>query len=269
LILAEDEIMGQIERWKKSIVFDNIQMENADSEGILEVIDRTVKSDPNQGQPSITNGSTDLTDNILVYPFPSFAENREEPMKGSRVYGVVCELTLGDEVYLTSEKAPRKLSDPSGMYEAKSPYFTIEPGEFATLVTKEFVYLPDNIMGLISIRNRYKQLGLISVSGFHVDPGFRGRLSLTAYNAGPQDILLKRGERLFMLAFDKVTRKVRPYWGTQWGLQTSTIASLKGSSVSPRNLDERLRRLETIIEVLLVPLAAAFIILLIEFLRPK
>lgn len=261
--------MGQIERWKKSILFDNPQTENTDSEGTLEIIDRTVKNDPNQEQPPITSGLSDLTDNILVYPFPSFAENREEPSKGPRVYGVVCELTLGDDVYLTSEKAPRKLSDTSGMYEASSPYFTIEPGEFATLVTKEYVYLPDNVMGLISIRNRYKQLGLISVSGFHIDPGFKGRLSFTTYNAGPQDILLKHGERLFMLAFDKVTAKVRPYWGTQWGLQASTIASLKGNSVSPRNLDERLRRLETIIEVLLIPLAAAFIILLVEFLRPK
>jgi dCTP deaminase len=39
------------------------------------------------------------------------------------------------------------------------------------------------------------------VSGFHVDPGFRGRLKFSVYNAGSESIILGVGERLFPIWF--------------------------------------------------------------------
>jgi dCTP deaminase len=43
--------------------------------------------------------------------------------------------------------------------------------------------------------------GLVNVSGFHVDPGFRGRLKFSVYNAGSESIILGVGERLFPIWF--------------------------------------------------------------------
>jgi len=261
-MLAEDEIMGQVMRWRK-IIPEDIDEAGELSEIVARIVSPALTSSP---RPTPTVGRPSLYDNILVYPFPHHAEDKHDESGKSRVYGAICELTLGTDCFLTSEKIPRKLSDPTGQYAPPSPFFTIEPGEFAVLVTEEFVYLPNTVMALLSMRNRYKQMGLISVSGFHVDPGFHGKIVLTVYNAGPQEILLKYGERMFMLAFSDVGNNARPYGKGPLGLSTTSIAPLKGTSVSPRTLDERLRRLETIVQILLIPLLAALIIALVRLL---
>ena len=41
--------------------------------------------------------------------------------------------------------------------------------------------------------------GLINVSGFHVDPGYQGRLIFSVYNAGPKPSRLHRGQDVFLL----------------------------------------------------------------------
>ena len=50
----------------------------------------------------------------------------------------------------------------------------IPPGQFAFLLTAETVTMPDNAIAFISIKARLKFNGLINISGFHVDPGYRG-----------------------------------------------------------------------------------------------
>jgi dCTP deaminase len=261
VIIAEDEIMGQINRWK------TVLPENTPDKDASKFVDDQVSNVPVPPQPKPTEGRASLLDNILVYPYPRHADNKYDERGHSRVYGAICELTLGADFFLTSEKLPRKLSDLSGQYDVPSPFFTIEPGEFAVLVTEELVYLPNDVFAFLSVRNRYKQRGLISVSGFHVDPGFHGKIVLTVYNAGPQEIPLKYRERMFMLAFSKVGPNARPYGKGPSGLSAESIAALKGTSLSPRGLEARLRRLETIIEVLLIPLVAALIISLISLLK--
>lgn len=54
-------------------------------------------------------------------------------------------------------------------------------------------------MGFISLRFSIKGTGLINVSGFHVDPGYEGRLIFSVYNAGPTAITMTRGQDLFLL----------------------------------------------------------------------
>jgi dCTP deaminase len=44
-------------------------------------------------------------------------------------------------------------------------------------------------------------MGLINVSGFHVDPGFYGKLIYAVYNAGPSEIHLSRGTEMFLIWF--------------------------------------------------------------------
>jgi dCTP deaminase len=75
----------------------------------------------------------------------------------------------------------------------------VPPGQFAFLLTEEFLRIPLNVMGFISLKSSAKWRGLINVSGFHVDPGFHGRLIYSVYNAGPSPIQLNRGQDLFLL----------------------------------------------------------------------
>jgi len=69
--------------------------------------------------------------------------------------------------------------------------FVIPPGQFAYLLTEEVVRIPSSAMGFISLKFGVKGPGLINVSGFHVDPGYWGRLVFSVYNAGPSEARLQ------------------------------------------------------------------------------
>src|SRR5437764_1438215 len=76
------------------------------------------------------------------------------------------ELELGNEVFITSGKERTK------QIIALGGQIVIPPGQFALLITNEVVHVPNDAFALISIKAGIKFLGLINVSGFHVDPGF-------------------------------------------------------------------------------------------------
>lgn len=102
-------------------------------------------------------------------------------------------LSVGEEIYVSEEESKgnvRRLNPGDG--------FAIDPGQFAFLLTEEKVTMPPKSIGLISIRASIKFLGLVNVSGFHIDPGFTGKLIFSVFNAGPTRIHLRRGDPIFM-----------------------------------------------------------------------
>jgi dCTP deaminase len=176
-------------------------------------------------------------------------------------------LRLGNEVYVTTARLPQKLTETNNTV-------AIKPGEFGILLTHEYIYVPQNLMGLISLRFRYKQLGLINISGFHVDPGFRGRLVFAVYNAGPNNIVLRHKEPVFMIMLEKLEKPIKePYkfaYGRRFAgmehIPTDIVTSLGGPSVSVLRLDRRIRSLETQIRIIegliisLIGLVLAFLL---------
>lgn len=101
-------------------------------------------------------------------------------------------LSLGSEVYITpSGVTPKKEKT---ILTEENPQFTIPKGQFAFLITEEFVTVPIEAMAFISFKAKYKFKGLINVSGFHVDPGWDGRLIFSVFNAGPQDVTFEKGD---------------------------------------------------------------------------
>lgn len=121
-------------------------------------------------------------------------------------------LTLGPEAFVTpsygddlrknlkkSLKAPQTHLIGGKQRLSGGGTVVIPPGQFAFLLTEETVSIPKNTMGFISLKSKAKFRGLINVSGFHVDPGFNGRLIYSVFNAGPSALHLSRGDSLFLL----------------------------------------------------------------------
>jgi len=191
---------------------------------------------------------------------------QDEPIMIDRFHvdclrSIAYEMRLGEEVYVTTEELPALFK------RGEKDAIRIEPGEFAVLTTLEYLYIPTDIVAFISIRYGYKERGLVNVSGFHVDPGFYGKLFFTVYNAGPSDIVLKYRDRIFMIMLAKLGRRTEAYEGKHKGqikLQPEVISALKGTSVSVRNLDERLKRLETIVYVLGAAIFTAVIAIILK-----
>ncbi len=178
--------------------------------------------------------------------------------------GASYDLSLGEEVYISGQDYPQKLSK-------SKPFVSLPRGQFALLMTKEYVTVPKDHLGFISIRFRKKAQGLINVSGFHVDPGFEGKILFSVFNAGPNDVVLEYGERMFMIFFYKLRAEVdKAYEGEslrQKHLPTGLVTSVKGVSASLSDVDKRVRDLEVTNRIfigLLAALAAGLVALFIQ-----
>lgn len=113
-------------------------------------------------------------------------------------------LSVGAQVFATSDKfAAGGPSDAVVQMLTDPPQHTlrIPPGQFAFLLTDEVVSVPKDAIALISMRAGYKFKGLINVSGFHVDPGWSGKLLFSVYNAGPSDVIVAREDPMFLIVY--------------------------------------------------------------------
>ena len=164
-----------------------------------------------------------------------------EYFDAEQAVGASYDLSLGEEVYISGQDYPQKLSK-------SKPFVSLPRGQFALLMTKEYVTVPPDHLGFISIRFGIKAQGLINVSGFHVDPGFEGNIVFSVFNAGPSDVVLKYGEPVFMIFFYKLQHDVdKGYEGEslhQKYLPTKLVTSVKGVSASLSDVDRRVGSLE-------------------------
>lgn len=75
------------------------------------------------------------------------------------------------------------------------------PGKTSFLIsTKEFLSLPNDIVGELWIRSSFARRGIMGSYGV-VDAGYRGNLTLSFYNASSKDLHMKHGERITQIIF--------------------------------------------------------------------
>jgi dCTP deaminase len=110
-------------------------------------------------------------------------------------------LRIGPEVYVSPTGVGSDQKNKTKLKLDPGRDFVIPAGQFAFLLTEETVTIPDEALAFISVRAKYKFRGLVNVSGFHVDPGFTGRLVFSVFNAGPGEVHLERGEECFHIWF--------------------------------------------------------------------
>mgnify|MGYP003135005605 CR=1 FL=1 len=152
-------------------------------------------------------------------------------------------LRVGPEVYVTPGlDQPAPLSHTKELLGPGAP-ITVPPGKFAFLLTEEVVTIPPEVMGFISVKATYKLKGLVNVSGFHVDPGWTGRLIFTVFNAGPATIHLERGLPVFLLwiaDLDETSAKRKTTPGAL-GIPPGVIGNITGVVDSIYALEKRLK----------------------------
>jgi len=176
------------------------------------------------------------------------------------VQEVCYDLCVGDEVYRSEEHLPEALSD-------TSPYFILHPGQFALIKTFEIVKVPHDKVGLISIRSEYKFQGLVNVSGFHVDPTFRGNLIFALQNVGPNDIRLRYREPAFMIMWARLNEPYEPTESARKRqgyphIPARLMAQLGGGTITLSQLKREIDKLQTEVK-LFAGLAIALILALI------
>lgn len=146
----------------------------------------------------------------------------------------------------------------------------IPPGQFAILFTLESISVPPYAIGFISVRTSEKIKGLVNVSGFHVDPGFKGHLKFSVYNAGNHCICLDYESECFLLWFCDLDRTSTHTWDKDNKFQKAIITAADNEQMSERRhspamLHNRIEKLEEYVKaiiavggVIIFPLLIAF-----------
>lgn len=169
-----------------------------------------------------------------------------EPFETEAIDCAAYTLHVGFEVYISPDS---KISDSNRHTKQKlspSQAFTIPPGQFGFVMTSETVAVPDDALAFISIKARMKFRGLINISGFHVDPGYRGQLLFSVWNAGPKPLHLEQGQPLFLIWFadlDRVTDSKKDRTGLN-SLEPNFVNGISGEILSLQALSDEHRELE-------------------------
>ena len=160
-------------------------------------------------------------------------------------------LCVGEQTFVTADKfgvsAP---NEPliSVLGDAPNHTLRIPPGQFAFLLTHETVRVPSTAIALISMRATYKFKGLINVSGFHVDPGWDGKLLFSVYNAGASEVIIKRLDPLFLIVYADLDQETKQlYNGTsqhQKAINPSLLEGMTGQVFSPLMLQRQVEYLK-------------------------
>jgi dCTP deaminase len=162
-------------------------------------------------------------------------------------------LAIGGEIYISSSAKDNTIRQLKA-----DESFVLAPGQFAYILTDEVIRMPFDKIGFISINAKVKFNGLVNISGFHVDPGYHGRLLFSVFNAGPILIHLNRGKRIFPLwiaALDVPTKSKTPKDGYMT-IPTELVTAVSGNFTTAfevsdvvekmrKEFDESVRKLRT------------------------
>lgn len=129
---------------------------------------------------------------------------KENPDIGS-ISHASYDLRLGDEYYHGGEI--QKL-------DTYNPYITIEPYDYAIVMSKETVSMPRDIAGRFDLTVSLFCQGVILSNGPQIDPGFEGRLFCLLFNTSDGKVQLGRGDKYATLETRKLIAPTDPYDGS-------------------------------------------------------
>lgn len=120
------------------------------------------------------------------------------PCDETKIKEASYELKIGSEIYISKDYHDNNRQH-TKRFLANNESFTIPPGQFAFLLTEECVSVPNDAIAFISMKASSKYKGLVNISGFHVDPGYKGKLLFSVHNAGPSTIHLQQNAPIFLI----------------------------------------------------------------------
>lgn len=101
--------------------------------------------------------------------------------------------------------------------------FEIPSHSFVLATTVEYIKLPDNIAAFVEGRSSIGRMGLFIENAGWIDPGFEGEITLELYNAGPNPIRVRPGDRVGQIVFcEMTTPALNPYCGKYQGQRGAT-----------------------------------------------
>jgi len=136
-----------------------------------------------------------------------------EPFYKDGIQPASYDLRLGKTILVTPIKRGERGRSVDLDKEEDEKYM-IRPGEFIAALTEEKLSLPNDICGRFGVKSSLTRKGLIAFGGIQIDPGFVGRISISLFNVGPEDIELKLGQPMFTVEFHRLEEATKNPYGS-------------------------------------------------------
>ena len=124
------------------------------------------------------------------------------PFRDERLQGASYDLSVGGEALVSNTDSKILLSGNS------NKPICLEPGDFALVITDEYVKMPLNMSAAIGMRSTLARQGLMLLAGMQIDPGFEGHLRFGLYNASPRKIYLDYNDPLCTIELHRLSGNV-------------------------------------------------------------
>ena len=123
-----------------------------------------------------------------------------------------------------------------GIMIEDEPSVNIEPGEIVAIFTLESVNLPNDMFATVFPINKQSSEGFMVLNPGHIDPGYKGIISVKAINLRKNQLPIMRGEKIFTIIFEKLPFKTEVYNKNISNEQKKRDQLKKEREVSPENI---------------------------------
>jgi dCTP deaminase len=140
----------------------------------------------------------------------------------------------------------------------RSSTYKIQSGQMIAVMSDEWLELPVTVCGRFGIRSEFARRGLNAFGGPQLDPGFKGRLTMSLLNVGPEPIALSLRQPFFTVEFQRLDEPAeKGYEGSYQGQddfpadQYEFILSARTTSLAEiPTLRQEVNRLSVLVEEL-------------------
>ena len=120
--------------------------------------------------------------------------------------------------------------NPAGIDLRVDRHIGLGAGKQRLAATLERVELSESLLGILHIRSSLAREGVIASLAL-VDPGFRGQLTISLYNAGDRLISLRRGERFVQLSLLRLGRPATEKYDGRYQESRGVVQSRRRQNV--------------------------------------
>ncbi len=140
----------------------------------------------------MTDGETKEAIQLGQLKIEPYDENRQQPCS--------YDARAGKEALVSRNDSLIDLS--------KTNSVTLQPGDFALIMTYESFGLPLNMAANIGMKSSFARRGLILLAGMQIDPGFDAHLRLGLYNSSGRPITIDHLDPICTIEFRRLSRFV-------------------------------------------------------------
>jgi dCTP deaminase len=125
--------------------------------------------------------------------------------------------------------------NPAGVDLRVDRNLQLNPMQQTLAATIERIELSENFLGILHLRSSLAREGIVASLAL-VDPGFRGQLTVSLYNAGDRLVSLMRGERFIQLSLLRLGSPAMQSYVGKYQNSRGVVESRRKRSVSRRKM---------------------------------